>query len=96
MKIKEHINLLGFKVEDKVTGFSGVVSSVCFDLYGCIQAAVNPGLNKDGKLGDSHWFDINRLTVKSKKPVMTPPNFDCGPQAEGNQGCAERPAAFKS
>jgi hypothetical protein len=95
MKIKKHLDLLGMKVEDRVTGFSGVVASICFDLYGCIQAAVNPGIDKDGKPKDSHWFDVNRLKVTSDEPVMNRPNFDYGPQADGDQGCAERPMACK-
>ena len=33
-----HLELLGQKVEDKVTGFRGVVTTISFDLYGCIQA----------------------------------------------------------
>ena len=50
------MELLGFRAEDRVTGFKGVVTSVSFDLYGCIQVALNPGMNKDGKLEDGHWF----------------------------------------
>lgn len=95
MNIKKHIELLGFKVEDHVTGLQGVVASISFDLYGCVQALVNPGLGKDGKIADSHWLDVNRLKVISKKPVMQPPNFDFGPQAEGRQGAAEKPAMLK-
>lgn len=89
--VKEHLNLLGLKVKDKVTGFTGIVSSVGFDLYGCIQAVVNPGLGADGKLQDQLWFDVNRLTVLATRPVMTRPNFDFGPVAEGRHGPAEKP-----
>ena len=92
---KKHIDLLGFRAEDKVTGFKGVVSSESFDLYGCVQAAVAPGLDKEGKIADSHWFDVVRLKLQSKKPVMVVPNFDFGPQAEGQQGAAEKPAFDK-
>lgn len=67
MNIKKHLELLGLKVEDKVTGFKGVVSSIGFDLYGCVQAIVNPGIGKDSKPADSHWFDVNRLKVLSPK-----------------------------
>jgi hypothetical protein len=91
MEIKKHLDLLGFRVEDKVTGMEGVVASISFDLYGCVQAIVNPGMTKDGKLADSVWFDVNRLKVTSKKPVMEVPNFDYGLQAEGKQGAAEKP-----
>jgi hypothetical protein len=93
--MKKHIALLGYRVRDKVTGVEGVVASISFDLYGCIQAIVNPGADKDGKLKDQVWFDVARLELASKKPVMTPPDFDCGIQAEGKQGAAEKPLTWK-
>lgn len=89
--MEEHIDLLGMKVEDKVTGFKGVVSSISFDLYGCVQAVVAPGMDKDGKLPEGKWFDVARLTVTSESPVMDRPNFESGNQAEGKQGAAEKP-----
>jgi len=94
--IKKHIQMLGLRVEDKVTGQKGVVSSVSFDLYGCVQAIVNPGMDKDGKLQDQIWFDVSRLKVLSEEPVMDRPDFDFGPQAEGKQGPAEKPKFFKA
>lgn len=93
--VQKHLSLLGYRVKDKVTGQTGVVASVGFDLYGCVQAIVNPCLGKDGKLCDQVWFDVSRLEVLSKKPVMAPPNYDFGPEAEGRQGPAEKPASFK-
>lgn len=88
--------MLGLKVEDKVTGFRGVVASVGFDLYGCIQAIVNPGLGADGKLMDQQWFDIARLKVLDDVPVMQRPDFEFGRQAEGLQGAAEKPIFGKA
>ncbi|HMJ06901.1 MAG TPA: hypothetical protein VK474_11645 [Chthoniobacterales bacterium] len=96
MNIKTHLNLLGLKVEDRVTGFTGVVTSIGFDLYGCVQAIVLPGADKDGKPCDSHWFDVNRLRVTSNTPVMDRPNFEFGPQAEGRQGAAEKPMGSRA
>lgn len=95
MNIKKHLNLLGLRVEDRVTGFKGIVSSISFDLYGCIQAVINPGLDKAGKQQDSHYFDVSRLKPLSAKPVMDRPDFDFGPQAEGKQGAAEKPVYSK-
>ena len=47
MIIKKHLDLLGHKVKDKVSDYTGVVISISFDLYGCIQADVRPiTLNK--------------------------------------------------
>ncbi len=54
------------EVEDKVTKAKGVVDSISFDLYGCVQAGVNPGLDKDKKQMDCKWFDVSRLTIKVK------------------------------
>jgi hypothetical protein len=96
MNAKKHLELLGLRVEDRVTGFKGVVSSISFDLYGCVQASVNPGMGKDGKLGDQTWFDVNRLKVLSKAPVMETPDFEFGPQSEGKQGPAEKPVFPKA
>ncbi len=78
-------------VEDNITSFKGIVTSVSFDLYGCIQAVVNPGLDREGKPRDSHWFDVSRLKVTSKKPKMTQPNFDSQNISDGDKGPAEKP-----
>lgn len=91
-EVQKHLKLLGLKVQDKITGAKGVVASISFDLYGCIQAVITPEVTKDGKQQDSHWCDVRRLVVKGKKPVMEVPNFDFGPMAEGRKGPADKPA----
>lgn len=96
INVQKHLGLLGLKVQDKVTGAKGVVASISFDLYGCIQAIVNPGLDKDGKPQDSSWYDVNRLTVTDSEPVMQRPNFDAGLIAEGVKGPAEKPRFNKA
>jgi hypothetical protein len=68
--VGKSLALLGFPVRDRVTGATGVVTSVGFDLYGCVQCIVNPGLSNDGKMLDSLWFDINRLEVTDDRPRM--------------------------
>ena len=73
--IQETINLLGRRAIDKITGFSGVIESVCFDLYGCVQACIKPPLDKDGKFQDAGWLDIQRLTIDQEQ-VMPIPDFD--------------------
>lgn len=92
MKPQEHIaELLGREVKDRVTGFKGVVSGISFDLYGCVQAVVSPPVGKDGKIPDSRWFDVPRLKVTNRKPVMLLPDFEQGYVAEGRKGAAEKP-----
>lgn len=67
---------MGLKVRDRVLGFSGVATSVSYDLYGCVQAYVIPsGVGKDGKIQDGAWFDTHRLEILSEKPVMDQPEF---------------------
>jgi hypothetical protein len=83
--------MLGMKMEDKVTGANGIVDSVSFDLYGCIQAGLNLGLDKDGNQRDYRWFDVSRLKALSKTPVMDQPDFDNGYVAEGKKGPADKP-----
>jgi hypothetical protein len=96
MNIQKHLALLGMKVEDRVTGYKGTVTSVGFDLYGCVQAIVSPEWKKGqpDNLPPGHWFDIGRLKVVSKAPVMEVPNFEYGPVAEGRKGAAEKPSAI--
>ena len=89
--MNEHLNLLGLKARDRVTGFTGIVSSVSFDLYGCIQAVLTPEIDKDGKPREGHWYDVNRLELLSKKPVMALPAFMPTPQTH-LKGTAEKPA----
>ncbi len=91
MQVEKHMKLLGFKAKDKVTGFNGVVASLSFDLYGCVQAVITPPVNEDGNLVDGRYFDVTRLEITSDEPVMDLPNFDKGYVAEGKKGAAEKP-----
>ena len=70
MNVKKHLDLLGHEVKDKVSDYKGVVISMSFDLYGCIQADVRPKeLNREGKMIPGQWIDVSRLKVTSKKPL---------------------------
>jgi hypothetical protein len=86
-RYSEHLNILGLKCKDKVTGFSGVVTSISFDLYGCVQAVVTPDA-ESGK--NCTWFDVTRLDVTSER-VMDVPDFNKGYIADGSKGCADKP-----
>lgn len=74
--VEEYLEILGFKIRDRVTGMTGVATSVSFDLYGCVQIILNPGVDKDGKTKDLQWLDFNRVEkIPMKKRVMDPPIF---------------------
>ena len=65
---------LGDEVKDTVTGFIGIVVARHQYLYGCTRISVQPPVDKDGKVPDSHGFDEPQLEIlKPKKtPVATP------------------------
>jgi|SRR3990167_7090389 len=55
---------LGMTVEDKVTGFKGVVTGIVYYLSGCNQALVVPKATENGgRYNDPIWFDLQRLSV---------------------------------
>ena len=96
MDIRKHFDLLGKKAKDKVTGFTGVITTLSFDLYGCIQVVVEK-MDKDNKTMNK-WFDVVRLEIKDKKPIIEPPKFldeDVSMYTErvqsGHKGPAEKP-----
>ena len=88
---KKHIELLGFRAKDKVTGFEGVIDSVCFDAYGCIQVSLKPPMNKDGEVPQGYWFDVTRVVVDNSQRIVDLPDFYQGYVAEGKKGAAQKP-----
>jgi len=89
--VKKHLELLGLRAEDKVTGLKGVIDCISFDLYGCIQAVLRPSAKEDGELLKGTWMDVSRLRVTGKKPVMNLPDYDAGYVSEGGKGPADKP-----
>ena len=69
------LDLLGYKVEDKVSGIVGVATSTSFDLYGCVQILIRPAKNEDGTLPEAQWFDLSRLKKLQDDRVMEPIEF---------------------
>jgi len=87
--MKEHFKMLGCEAEDKVTKAKGVITSICFDLYGCIQVLLTP--EADSKT-NVKWYDITRIKSLSNNPVMNIPDFfDNSDISEGKKGPAEKP-----
>lgn len=92
MKVQDHLQMLGLEVEDKVTKFRGIVTCVSFELYGCIQYAVHPPVDRDGKIPEGRWMDFNRAVVLNPNPVMVRPEFVKSPQQETREtGPEEKP-----
>lgn len=91
--VQDHIDLLGLPVHDRVTNFAGAVTTISFDLYGCIQAIVTPPCGADGSAPEGRWFDVSRLSIDSMVRVMDVPNFNDGSTriAQGKKGAADKP-----
>lgn len=86
---------LGQKAKDCVTGFSGIVTARVEYLTGCTQYGVSPGLDKDGKVMDTQYFDENRLTalsvgnlveMRNGTAVNSPPGGKGGPNRDAPRG----------
>ena len=77
---------LGIKVTDKVTGFTGVVTGFVEYLSGCNQALVQPTVDKEGKLMESHWFDVQRLEQVGQNIVT----LDNGPTPGADREAPKR------
>lgn len=74
MSIENELSLLGRRVRDKITQTEGVITSVAFDVSGCIQGLVVRGNGPDGKSLDPGWYDTKRLQVLSD-PIVPQPTF---------------------
>ena len=92
LKLESYTEILGLKGKDKITGLEGVLTSVSFDLYGCIQVVLHPGLDDKGKFHDSTWFDINRIELLPDSRVMKPPVIKPNESVfDHDSGAAEKP-----
>ena len=89
--VSESLKLLGCAAIDKVTGAKGIITTVSFDLYGCIQLVLTPKVGKDGKIENGYWYDIQRLKITNKTPVMEIPDFRWYKE-NSSKGPAEKPA----
>lgn len=76
--MEKFLEMLGYRYIDTVTGYKGVASSLCFDLYGCVQIALSPPVDKEGKIPDGKWFDVVRLvrTGNEKNRVVKLPDYE--------------------
>lgn len=54
---------LGQQVRDKVSGFTGIATSRVEYLNGCVQYAIRPRVEADGKFPEAHYFDEEQLEV---------------------------------
>lgn len=70
----ETLDLLGFSCKDKVSGFAGTLTSVCFLITGRTECILAPPVSKDGELHHA-WFEVERLEKVGKIRAMPKPDF---------------------
>jgi hypothetical protein len=78
--IQKSLSLLGHEAIDIITKKKGVITSMSFDVSGCIQALIVPKQNKGED--KSFWVDTKRLKNICKNPVMIQPDFSIVPGGE--------------
>ena len=89
---RDRIELLGFEGKDRITGIVGVIDSLSFDLYGCVQVSVRQrSVKDDGEMPKGYWFDVTRVEVLGDDRIMELPNFAAGYVAQGRKGPADKP-----
>lgn len=54
---------LGSKVLDTVTGFTGIAESYIVHKNGCVRISIQARVDKDGKIPESSWFDIDDIEL---------------------------------
>lgn len=80
---------LGDKVQDKISGFRGIVIARTEYLNGCARCGVQPSVDKEGKLPSHEYFDEPQLKVLKAEAVKMfgdstggPPPYAVKPRIE--------------
>ena len=73
---------LGWLACDKITGFTGVITSRSQHVTGCNTYWLTPLMSKDGKVGDQRSCDEMVIEIVGKKPIfVSHHNAPAGPGA---------------
>ncbi len=80
---------LGDRVEDKITGFVGIVTGIARYISGCDQVSVSARVKEDSEEPKHLWFDIGRAGVIEQgavPPVSVMAPLPGGPQNSPAKG----------
>lgn len=53
--------ILGNRIKDAVTGFTGIAVARIEYINGCVQYGIKPNVDKDGKMQEVHYIDQEQL-----------------------------------
>ena len=54
---------LGSKVRSRLTGLEGTINARSENLYGCNRYAIQPRVDKDGRVPDAWWVDEDDIEI---------------------------------
>lgn len=94
--LKQYFEWMGKPVKDRIRGTEGIVTSINFDLYGCVQVCITPKQNADGKAPEQVWCDVQRLSADDNaEPVIPLPQYLFSTRKQEHQngppGASEKP-----
>jgi hypothetical protein len=69
MKKKNPELKLGMKAKDIVTGYEGIVISICAYISGCDRVSLQAPM-QDGKIPEGHTFDVTQLQITDTKRIL--------------------------
>ena len=79
---------LGDKCRDRVTGFEGVATIRSEYISGCARVALQPPVDKEGKIPECQHFDEPMLTVLQAQHLAALPSDKGGPRPAPSQHSA--------
>lgn len=71
-------DMLGRKVRDRITGFTGIVTGRVEYLTGCNQVLVSPATKDDGSLVVPEWLDEQRVETMEGERIVLDNGFNPG------------------
>ena len=71
---------LGDEVKDTISGFVGVAISRHSYLQGCDRIGIQPPVNEDGELPESHTFDEPSLVIVARQKAKAGNRTSGGPE----------------
>jgi hypothetical protein len=75
---------LGDNIQDAISGFTGIATALAVYITGCKQVLVQPPMKATGEFVESRWFDMDRMTILTKKaftlPVSSPGSDKLAPR----------------
>jgi len=77
---------LGYRYSDVISDFEGIATGYTVWISGCHTVGLDPGIDKDGKLQETQWFDVNRLIEISKSKKEINKNDENGKLQKHNGG----------